>query len=344
MAVFTGNGSQAAPSFTFSSDTDLGIYRAGGNSLGFAANNTTIMYASPLGVGIFRTAQTGEALSVGGRGTFGGNGYSSINGTEMIRDRYYTFPNSQTSWGIERGTGAAYIGSGVGQNEDASGYFSCNELTTNARTLFSIGSTIPFRLRIAPAAAAIPHGDPVTTLADVLRVTESGQLCVNTTSAGTGVRAAFFEGTGSYITPPTSNALLNTATVYAYRRYSSGEMTASKYDAAILGGARIDATTAPPSGARIFGVLGTSSNSYGGTLAVALGALGNAYISGSIGVGTFDPTSELHVAGSSIRVQTPETVTNSTDPGNQGTIKWDADYIYVCTATNVWKRASLATW
>jgi hypothetical protein len=23
---------------------------------------------------------------------------------------------------------------------------------------------------------------------------------------------------------------------------------------------------------------------------------------------------------------------------------WDADYIYVCTATNTWKRVAIATW
>jgi hypothetical protein len=30
--------------------------------------------------------------------------------------------------------------------------------------------------------------------------------------------------------------------------------------------------------------------------------------------------------------------------GTAGDIRYDADYIYVCTATNTWKRAALATW
>jgi hypothetical protein len=30
--------------------------------------------------------------------------------------------------------------------------------------------------------------------------------------------------------------------------------------------------------------------------------------------------------------------------GTTGTINWDADYIYVCTATNTWKRVAIATW
>jgi len=42
------------------------------------------------------------------------------------------------------------------------------------------------------------------------------------------------------------------------------------------------------------------------------------------------------------------TVTNTpssaSDTGATGTICWDANYIYVCTATNTWKRSAIATW
>jgi hypothetical protein len=30
--------------------------------------------------------------------------------------------------------------------------------------------------------------------------------------------------------------------------------------------------------------------------------------------------------------------------GTAGDIRYDADYIYVCTATNTWKRVAIATW
>jgi hypothetical protein len=30
--------------------------------------------------------------------------------------------------------------------------------------------------------------------------------------------------------------------------------------------------------------------------------------------------------------------------GTEGSIRWDADYIYICTATNTWKRVAIATW
>lgn len=40
MAVFSGNGSAGAPSFTFSSDTDTGMYRPAADVLGFALNGS----------------------------------------------------------------------------------------------------------------------------------------------------------------------------------------------------------------------------------------------------------------------------------------------------------------
>lgn len=35
---------------------------------------------------------------------------------------------------------------------------------------------------------------------------------------------------------------------------------------------------------------------------------------------------------------------NATATGIAGSITWDANFVYVCVATNTWKRAALATW
>jgi len=34
----------------------------------------------------------------------------------------------------------------------------------------------------------------------------------------------------------------------------------------------------------------------------------------------------------------------ATSPGTAGTITWDSDWIYICTATNTWKRVGISTW
>ena len=35
---------------------------------------------------------------------------------------------------------------------------------------------------------------------------------------------------------------------------------------------------------------------------------------------------------------------NSNDSGTMGQIVWDTGHIYVCVASNTWKRANLASW
>ena len=36
--------------------------------------------------------------------------------------------------------------------------------------------------------------------------------------------------------------------------------------------------------------------------------------------------------------------TSSSSTGTKGVIKWDANYIYVCVATNTWRRVAIGTW
>jgi hypothetical protein len=52
----------------------------------------------------------------------------------------------------------------------------------------------------------------------------------------------------------------------------------------------------------------------------------------------------LQVNGDRIRVATAKTPASAADTGTAGEICWDADYIYVCTATNTWNRSAIATW
>jgi hypothetical protein len=56
------------------------------------------------------------------------------------------------------------------------------------------------------------------------------------------------------------------------------------------------------------------------------------------------PTGVLDVADNKVRVRTAQTPATTGAAGNQGEIAWDANYVYVCVATNSWKRAAIATW
>lgn len=66
--------------------------------------------------------------------------------------------------------------------------------------------------------------------------------------------------------------------------------------------------------------------------------------SGSVGIGTTDPTEKLDINSDSIRVRTEKTPANATATCAKGEMSWDSNYMYVCVATDTWKRSALSTW
>jgi hypothetical protein len=70
--------------------------------------------------------------------------------------------------------------------------------------------------------------------------------------------------------------------------------------------------------------------------------------SGNVGIGTTSPTISdgvgLHLAGKILRIGTAKTPATAGAAGNAGEICWDADFLYVCIATNTWRRIVHATW
>lgn len=63
-----------------------------------------------------------------------------------------------------------------------------------------------------------------------------------------------------------------------------------------------------------------------------------------VGTSTDSGGALLQINGNRIRIATAKTPASATDTGVAGEVCWDSGYIYVCTATNTWKRAALATW
>lgn len=61
-----------------------------------------------------------------------------------------------------------------------------------------------------------------------------------------------------------------------------------------------------------------------------------------------DGANRLQVTGGAktdkITVTTPNVPATATAVGVKGEIAYDANFVYICVATNTWKRAALATW
>lgn len=54
--------------------------------------------------------------------------------------------------------------------------------------------------------------------------------------------------------------------------------------------------------------------------------------------------SSLEFYGNNFQIQNPKTPASSSASGNQGDICWDSNYIYICVASNTWKKAYISTW
>ena len=69
----------------------------------------------------------------------------------------------------------------------------------------------------------------------------------------------------------------------------------------------------------------------------------NGYFGISPTSGSF-PTTFLDIVGDKIRLRNSKTPSSCTAAGNTGDICWDDKYVYVCVATNIWRRSATSTW
>ena len=99
-------------------------------------------------------------------------------------------------------------------------------------------------------------------------------------------------------------------------------------------------TDVPATGA--FTTLSTTGTATLPTVDIAGGEIDGTNIGASTpGAGTFNA---LSTTGDSITIQTTQTPASAGASGTTGEIAWDTNYLYVCVATNTWKRVLLSTW
>lgn len=84
----------------------------------------------------------------------------------------------------------------------------------------------------------------------------------------------------------------------------------------------------------------SASSSTAGALTIGNGT---AATNVAIGGGNVNAGGALTVGGTVIHTLSA-TPASASAAGTVGTISWDTSYIYICTATNTWKRVAIATW
>jgi hypothetical protein len=63
-----------------------------------------------------------------------------------------------------------------------------------------------------------------------------------------------------------------------------------------------------------------------------------------IGINTNNPAQILDINGDTIRLRSQRTIPNSNTFGEAGEICYDANYIYICIATDTWRRVAISSW
>jgi hypothetical protein len=61
-------------------------------------------------------------------------------------------------------------------------------------------------------------------------------------------------------------------------------------------------------------------------------------------VATFNSNGNFGITGNTLNIPVTRTPASASATGTTGDICWDASYIYVCVATDTWKRTAISTW
>ena len=71
------------------------------------------------------------------------------------------------------------------------------------------------------------------------------------------------------------------------------------------------------------------------------------YVDGAndkVGINTKDPSQILDINGDTIRLRSQRTIPNANTFGEAGEICYDQNYIYICIATDTWRRVAISSW
>jgi hypothetical protein len=63
-----------------------------------------------------------------------------------------------------------------------------------------------------------------------------------------------------------------------------------------------------------------------------------------VGIKTNQPEIAFDINDNAIRIRNDSTPSSASDFGVKGEIRWDQNYLYVCIATDTWRRVLLSSW
>jgi len=136
-----------------------------------------------------------------------------------------------------------------------------------------------------------------------------------------------------------STILFRRDTVNYMRFYPTGDVRTYQDDGSTLGMKWTASVSAPKLECwSDVGYYGT-----GGTTGIYFDASARSGV-GALGIETTGPTTALDINSDIMRLRSSNTPANAAASGSVGMICWDINYLYICTATNTWRRVAHSTW
>jgi hypothetical protein len=378
-ALALADGAIATPSLTFGSQTTLGFYKNASNVLGFASSsglratfaNTGVAFTVPL------------ALPVGAVGTpslyFTGDtdtglywvsadsiGFSTGGGLRL------TLATAAATLAVPLVVSGSFAGDAVRITQTGAGNALVVEDSANP-------DATPFSVDTSGAVAA----NAITAVGNITISKTQPQLLLDSTSDNTGF-VTFLrqganrwlintfstepgDGTGKDLRFTAYNDAASVATVVMHmergtQNVTIGTQTFSANPARLnirsLGAAADEMVVHafnPSVDTDASNAIRFSTGTVSSPRAIIRGKREAATANGALTFSTFVGTTESVAltigsdkipvwSADQIRISTTKTPASATATGVAGSVCWDASYIYVCTATNTWRRAAISSW
>jgi hypothetical protein len=348
--ISAAGGSAAAPSIAFTGDTNTGIYRPGADQVAISTNGTGRLFVDANGqVGIGKSPETSLHVAavtpiITIEDTSGAT--AGIESTCLIRNNDAFEVQLRSAANVFKATAyrTEFDSSGISSHQWRIGNSEKARIDSSGR--LGLGTSSPVNLLHVQGDATF-------------EVNSGGQFAIRG-STNTSNRFNFgFETTNNYawlqavtsgtafrpiaLNPSGGNVGIGTTSPGAKLQISDPSTPALRFQYGNNSGyAQVETTsvndlilTAAPTnntGSMQFNVFGNERARIDS--------------SGRLLVGTSSQSggSLLQVNDNRIRIATAKTPASATDTGVAGEICWDANYVYVCTATNTWKRTAISTW
>jgi hypothetical protein len=352
-ALALADGLVGTPALTFGTDLDVGMYRVGGNQLGFATGGTlrltvgiaTITSTSPF-VGPTGTAAA-PAFSFTGEPDTGlwNAGINQVGIATGGTNRLTVATASITSTLplVLPGDPTAALEAAPKQYVDAVATTAAGKVSKSGDTmtgaLVVAASSASELVRITQTGAgnALVVEDSANPDATPFVVTGAGLVGIGTTAPTVALDIEAGDIRVSKGSPTLRLNRSSGAAGAAILQFASGDL--SRFVLSIQTAESGDSVTGAGGGDLVMTRWRNDGTTSLGTTWNIDRETGEWGIGGAALLGT-----ALCVHGDMLRLTTAKTPATATATGTAGQICWDSGFVYVCVGTNSWKRAAIAAW